>query len=601
MKKKRLLSILLALAMILTFMPAMAFAESEAKSGPLPEAVNGVIDLSGDTYTLSGSQSWSNGSEDVPENVTIQNGTIISELYDFIKVTRGTVTLGEKLTITAHNGAAIDAEGGKLIIDGATIQSGTKTGAVYTLVYANGKNTEIVMEAGKIDAKDEGPICAAGGSTITINGGEVIGESNFVAAYSKSGGKIVLNDGSMTSKNGGGLVATGNSFVEINGGTITVPSNQYAFLAHEGKASAVMNGGTVNGAVGAGSSNTGDDNKLTITGGTVNGKVYQQKGKTEVSGGTFTADVATYITDDAAPVVTIERDTTTLYAVGEESVYETIEDGDIVTVTKGVSNDEGDEPAYFNTDKNVTVKNDTKDDLFVNGALITEDGEINSDTADDVSDKLMKAAEAGEAYEAARQSGDADKALEAAKAYKAAADAAKAAVDKQSAITEDQKNWANYMAQEAASELTAAQNAANNVAKKSADAAKSASDSAAAAVTAAATAAAQEAALEGVLDTKLPKASIKKPVKAKKAVTVKWKKLSKKKAKKVDGIEIWIASDKNFTDGRIIKVAGKTKVSKKVKKLQSKTTYYVKVRTYKNKSGVKHVSKWSNVKKVKTK
>ena len=105
----------------------------------------------------------------------------------------------------------------------------------------------------------------------------------------------------------------------------------------------------------------------------------------------------------------------------------------------------------------------------------------------------------------------------------------------------------------------------------------------------------------GIQDGKLPKVSIKGPSKAKKSFTAKWKKLSKKNQKKVQGIEIQYAQDSSFTRGMVIKTAKKTKTSLKAKKLKSKSTYWVRVRTYKKVGGFKHVSAWSKAKKVKVK
>lgn len=109
------------------------------------------------------------------------------------------------------------------------------------------------------------------------------------------------------------------------------------------------------------------------------------------------------------------------------------------------------------------------------------------------------------------------------------------------------------------------------------------------------------AAVSEVVDAKLPRPSIKKPAGAKKSATVKWKKLSKKDVKKVQGIEVQAATDKKFTQNVVTKGVKKTKASLKIKKLKSKKTYYVHVRTYKKIGGVKHVSKWSKAKKVKIK
>lgn len=100
----------------------------------------------------------------------------------------------------------------------------------------------------------------------------------------------------------------------------------------------------------------------------------------------------------------------------------------------------------------------------------------------------------------------------------------------------------------------------------------------------------------------LPKVTIKTPSRAKAAFTAKWSKVSAKNRKKITGIEIQYSTTKSFTDKTsVVKTAGKSSKSKKISKLKRKTTYYVRVRSYKWISGKKHVSKWSTVKKVKTK
>lgn len=111
------------------------------------------------------------------------------------------------------------------------------------------------------------------------------------------------------------------------------------------------------------------------------------------------------------------------------------------------------------------------------------------------------------------------------------------------------------------------------------------------------------AALNGTQIGGLPKVKISKPKAAKKAVTVKWKKLKKKQLKTgVTNIEVWIATDSQFTNlvgqPRII---GKKKSSLKIKGLQKGVTYYVKVRAIKNVGGVKYYSAWSGYKTVKVK
>ena len=93
-----------------------------------------------------------------------------------------------------------------------------------------------------------------------------------------------------------------------------------------------------------------------------------------------------------------------------------------------------------------------------------------------------------------------------------------------------------------------------------------------------------------IVDLKAVK--ISKPKAAKKAVTVKWKKVGKKDQKKIQGIEIQISTDSGFQN--IVKktTAGKKKTSKKIKGLKSKTKYWVRIRAYRNDTAGKHVSAW---------
>ena len=97
--------------------------------------------------------------------------------------------------------------------------------------------------------------------------------------------------------------------------------------------------------------------------------------------------------------------------------------------------------------------------------------------------------------------------------------------------------------------------------------------------------------------------SLKTLTKAKKAITVKWKKQSAKMStSRITGYQIQLATNKKFTKNKkTVTVKGYSKTSKKVTKLKGGKKYYVKIRTYKTVGGKKFYSSWSKVKTVKTK
>ena len=99
----------------------------------------------------------------------------------------------------------------------------------------------------------------------------------------------------------------------------------------------------------------------------------------------------------------------------------------------------------------------------------------------------------------------------------------------------------------------------------------------------------------------LPAITIVTPVAAKKAATIKWKKVNAKNQKKIAKIQIQYSTDKNFKKKVKTVYAKKTATSKKITKLMSKKTYYVRIRAYKKSGNKVHVSKWSTKKSVKIK
>ncbi len=97
--------------------------------------------------------------------------------------------------------------------------------------------------------------------------------------------------------------------------------------------------------------------------------------------------------------------------------------------------------------------------------------------------------------------------------------------------------------------------------------------------------------------------SLKTPKKARKAVTVRWKKQTAKMSKsRITGYQIQLATNRKFTKNKkTVTVKGYKKASKKVTRLKGGKKYYIRIRTYKTANGTKCYSPWSKVRTVTTK
>ena len=83
----------------------------------------------------------------------------------------------------------------------------------------------------------------------------------------------------------------------------------------------------------------------------------------------------------------------------------------------------------------------------------------------------------------------------------------------------------------------------------------------------------------------------------KKVITIRWK-----KASGAQGYQITLGTNRKMTKNKkVVTVKGAATVSKKVKKLKSGKTYYVKIRGWRAQNGKKVYGAWSSVKKIKKK
>ncbi len=93
-----------------------------------------------------------------------------------------------------------------------------------------------------------------------------------------------------------------------------------------------------------------------------------------------------------------------------------------------------------------------------------------------------------------------------------------------------------------------------------------------------------------------PSTKIQKISTGKKSITAQWKKVAG-----VSAYQVQIATNKKFSKNKKTFKVSKKSTKVKIKKLKAKKVYYVRVRSYKIKNGKKVYSKWSTVRKVKTK
>ena len=97
-------------------------------------------------------------------------------------------------------------------------------------------------------------------------------------------------------------------------------------------------------------------------------------------------------------------------------------------------------------------------------------------------------------------------------------------------------------------------------------------------------------------------ATLSKVTKAKKAATVKWKKqAAKMSTSRITGYQIQLATDSKFTKNKkTVNAKGYKKTSKKVTGLKGGKKYWVHIRTYKKVGNITYYSPWSKTKTVKT-
>ena len=249
MKSKKLLSIILALAMMFSVLPAstvLVHAEAITETISADTTWNdgdtvGGVTISGGTVTINGNVG-STAAITIKGDVTFTGGGTLNRMStsgNLIKVVSGSLTLGN-VTIDGNNviisdsgaAAAINMAGGTVIMnDGAKITNHKRTSGYGPAVYMDGGNFK--MKGGTIsgcESRNYGGAIYLDGGSFEMNGGIIENNKTTLSSAGYGGGAfyvrdatLIINDGLIqnnSSNSGGAIYNTSFGTTIINGGVI---------------------------------------------------------------------------------------------------------------------------------------------------------------------------------------------------------------------------------------------------------------------------------------------------------------------------------------------------------------------------------------------
>ena len=342
--KRKLLSVFLSLAMVLTMMPVFAMADETPVGGDTPSeetsSAEGVAKIGNTTYeTLNAAVKAAN------------NGDIVTLIRD---TDQGfTVPAGLKITFDV-NGKNLEREGqdiqnngtlticdntgkGKIISKGG-VAIGVGDNSNTTIEYANVESVEgavitsyatgatITIKDGKFNASDNAVIAGNGSktnsaketrvnsNTINIFGGTFNGQiksTDYVACgiYAPWNDKITVNGGTFDIKGGAGIVARAGN-VTITGGEFKTTTNNTTVkngIGRVGDSRVVVPCSALVFDSEANYPALTVDSNIAVTGGTFTSEVdtvsfikkdTDNNNRIVISGGTFSSDVTKYCVEN---------------------------------------------------------------------------------------------------------------------------------------------------------------------------------------------------------------------------------------------------------------------------------------------------------------
>ena len=249
MKSKKLLSIILALAMMFSVLPAspvLVHAEAITETISADTTWNdgdtvGGVTISGGTVTINGDVGIT-AAITIKGNVTFTGGGRLNRMSpsgNLIKVESGSLTLnnvtidGTNVTISdSWTAAAINMADGTVIMnDGAKITNHKRTSGYGPAVYMDGGNFK--MNGGTIsgcESRNYGGAIYLDGGSFEMNGGIIENNKTTLSNAGYGGGAfyvrdatLIINDGLIqnnSSNSGGAIYNTSFGTTIINGGVI---------------------------------------------------------------------------------------------------------------------------------------------------------------------------------------------------------------------------------------------------------------------------------------------------------------------------------------------------------------------------------------------
>ena len=249
MKSKKLLSIILALAMMFSVLPAstiLVYADEITETISADTTWNdgdtvGGVTISGGTVTINGDVGIT-AAITIKGDVTFTGGGTLNRMStsgNLIKVESGSLTLGN-VTIDGNDviisdsgaAAAINMAGGTVIMnDGAKITNHKRTSGYGPAVYMTDGNFK--MKGGTIsgcESRNYGGAIYLDGGSFEMNGGIIENNKTTLSSAGYGGGAfyvreatLIINDGLIqnnSSNSGGAIYNTSFGTTIINGGVI---------------------------------------------------------------------------------------------------------------------------------------------------------------------------------------------------------------------------------------------------------------------------------------------------------------------------------------------------------------------------------------------